>query len=43
MEKVFTGSQKIILDDQAGKRVLPYLPLEKMQRNPKPSGGGVKK
>ena len=40
LEKVFAGSQKIVLDDQAGKRVLPYLPLEKIKRAPKVKSGG---
>ena len=33
MEDVFGGMDKIIIDDQAGKGVVPYLPLDMINKN----------
>ena len=32
MESVLKNAQKIILDDQGGKGVVPYLPLDQLRR-----------
>jgi membrane protease subunit HflK len=37
MEEVMTGVDKIILDGKAGDRLLPYLPLDRLQRASKAS------
>jgi len=40
MEQVMRGSNKIIMDQQpGGQGVLPYLPLQDLQRRPTPPGG----
>jgi membrane protease subunit HflK len=36
MERVLGGSNKIILEESAGQGVLPYLPLDQLQRSPTP-------
>jgi membrane protease subunit HflK len=36
MERVLSGSEKIILDQKGGQGVVPYLPLDQLQR-PKPA------
>jgi len=38
MERVFSGTDKIILDSKSGQGVVPYLPLDKLQ--PKSGQGG---
>ena len=38
MERVFSGTDKIIIDSKSGQGVVPYLPLDKLQ--PKSSEGG---
>lgn len=37
MERIMGGTDKIILDDAAGKGVVPYLPLDQLQKRPAPS------
>ena len=34
MERVFSGTDKIILDSKSGQGVVPYLPLDQLQRKP---------
>lgn len=34
MERVFSGTDKIILDQKSGQGVVPYLPLDKLPRKP---------
>jgi len=38
MERVLGGADKIILDTKAGSGVVPYLPLDQLQRKPQPQG-----
>ncbi len=38
MERVLGGADKIILDSKAGSGVVPYLPLDQLQRKPQPQG-----
>lgn len=38
MEQVLSGVDKIILDSKAGDRVLPYLPLDRLQKRARPTG-----
>ena len=35
MEEVMAGVDKIIIDGKAGDRLLPYLPLDRLQKTPK--------
>jgi len=37
MERVFGGTDKIIVDQSAGSCVVPYLPLGELTRRPAPS------
>jgi membrane protease subunit HflK len=36
MEEILPGVEKIIIDGKAGDRILPYLPLDRLQRASKP-------
>jgi membrane protease subunit HflK len=38
MEQVLSGVEKIILDSKAIDRVLPYLPLDRLQKRPRQAG-----
>ena len=38
MEQVLSGVDKIILDNKTGDRVLPYLPLDRLQKRPRQAG-----
>ena len=38
MERVLGGADKIILDNKGGSGVVPYLPLDQLQRKPQPQG-----
>jgi len=38
MERVLRDANKIILEESAGPGVLPYLPLDQLQRNPRQGG-----
>lgn len=38
MEQVLSGVEKIILDSKTGDRVLPYLPLDRLQKRPRQTG-----
>ena len=40
MEKILSRTDKIILDSNAGKNVLPYLPLDRLQKSRRPSSDG---
>lgn len=42
LEKIYGGSEKIIIDSEAGSGVVPYLPLDQLQQNRtnSSSGGG---
>ncbi|MEO0792269.1 MAG: FtsH protease activity modulator HflK [Pseudomonadota bacterium] len=40
MERVFAGTNKIIIDGQAGRGVVPYLPLDQVNRPPARSSAG---
>jgi membrane protease subunit HflK len=37
MERVLGGTDKIILDNKGGQGVVPYLPLDQLQRKPQGS------
>jgi membrane protease subunit HflK len=41
LEKVLSGSNKIIMDNKAGSGVVPYLPLDQLMRKGAPSGGAA--
>jgi membrane protease subunit HflK len=32
MERVLSSTDKVIIDSKAGERVVPYLPLDQIQR-----------
>ncbi len=34
MERVMSGTDKIILDSKGGQGVVPFLPLDQLQRKP---------
>lgn len=40
LEKIYGGSEKIIIDSEAGSGVVPYLPLDQLQQNRNSNGGG---
>ncbi|MDB5558040.1 MAG: HflK protein [Enterovirga sp.] len=40
MERVLSGTDKIILDQNGGQGVVPYLPLGELSRRPAPAQGG---
>jgi membrane protease subunit HflK len=42
MERIFAGTDKIILDAQggSGSSVVPYLPLNELRRTPSPPQAG---
>lgn len=40
MERVMGGTDKVIIDGKSGQGVVPYLPLDQLQRRPQPSEGG---
>ncbi len=39
MERVLGGTDKIILDNKGGQGVVPFLPLDQLQRNKTPNTG----
>jgi membrane protease subunit HflK len=39
VERVLGGMDKIIVDENAGSGVVPYLPLDQLRRQPAPQGG----
>jgi membrane protease subunit HflK len=39
MERVFGGTDKIIIDSKGGQGVVPYLPLGELQKKPAAAGG----
>ena len=43
MEEVFSNTDKIILDSQAGSNILPYLPLDRLPRSGPTGGGGTER
>jgi modulator of FtsH protease HflK len=38
MERVMSGTDKIILDSKNGQGVVPFLPLDQLQQQRKPQG-----
>ncbi|MDQ8697937.1 FtsH protease activity modulator HflK [Hyphomicrobium sp. LHD-15] len=40
MERVFGGTDKIIIDGKSGQGVVPYLPLDQLQQRRQPNEGG---
>lgn len=40
MERVLGGTDKVIIDSKNGQGVVPYLPLDQLQRRPQASEGG---
>jgi modulator of FtsH protease HflK len=40
MERVMGGSEKVIIDGKNGQGVVPYLPLDQLQRRRQPAEGG---
>jgi membrane protease subunit HflK len=40
MERVFGGTDKVIIDSKSGQGVVPYLPLDQLQQRRAPSEGG---
>ena len=40
MERVFGGTDKIIIDGKSGQGVVPYLPLDQLQQRRQPTEGG---
>jgi membrane protease subunit HflK len=41
MERVFGGTDKVIIDSKSGQGVVPYLPLDQLQqRRQQPTEGG---
>ena len=40
MEKIFAGTDKIILDKSGGSGVVPYLPLNQLNKRPNTQAGG---
>jgi membrane protease subunit HflK len=40
MERVFGGTDKVIIDGKSGQGVVPYLPLDQLQRRQPQTEGG---
>ena len=40
MEKIFSGTDKIIIDKSGGNGVVPYLPLNQLNKRPNTQAGG---
>jgi membrane protease subunit HflK len=42
MERVLSGTEKVIIDQSAGTGVVPYLPLDQLNRSAAPVAGGIR-